>query len=180
MKIRRRVVTSWIALVLAVAGIGASAVPVSAATAVVVSSAPCTVTGTYRSVTKTLADGASEQAHYSKCTSGGFTYLRPYCRIKAGENDQGVPPMVTFDECYIFVWTTGTPTTYVTRFGFADYGPIFIDTNYAWSAWYIPTAGYLKLSGYYVSTEICGHSAWWGTNARNDDIGCVQSTFGAP
>jgi hypothetical protein len=180
MKLRKRIVMATLSSSLALGGLVASTVPVAAASATIVSSAPCTPTGSYRSVSHGSEPG--ENAYYSKCTSGGYTYLVPNCRAEDGTSDWiDFPypgPGVYLDECYIFVWTTGG--SYVTRFGFANFN-INMTPNYTYSAYYHPS-GYLKLSGYYVSTEVCAHSRYWFTDVGyiNENIGCAQSGYGAP
>jgi hypothetical protein len=181
MRNRRRLVATVTAGALALATMITTVGPVSAASATVVSSAPCTVTGSYRAVSKGSNPG--ENAYYSKCTSGGFTYLRPFCRAQSGD-DKAVdlyifPANITLDECYIFVWTTSGG--YVTRFGFNNY-TVSPMPQRTYSAYYVPTAGYLKLSGYYVSTEVCATSRYWyqAFDMQAKYIGCVQSTYGSP
>ena len=52
-----------------------------------------------------------------------------------------------------------------------------------YSAYYHPSSGYLKLSGYYVSTEVCADSEWWRdtfVGYADINIGCAQSAYGAP
>lgn len=181
MRNRRRLVATVTAGLLALTSMIATVGPVSAASATVVSSAPCTPTGSYRSVSKGSNPG--ENAFYQKCTSGGFTYLRPLCRAQSGYPKvvelYTFNPSITLDECYIFVWTTGG--TYVTRFGFNNFS-VNNMAERTYSAYHYPTGGYLKLSGYYVSTEVCATSRYWwqALDWQAKYIGCAQSTYGSP
>lgn len=181
MKVRRRLSTLSLSLMLALLSLSAASAPVAAATAVIVSNPPCQPTGAEYSVSKGSSPG--EDAHLQKCVYGGFTYVWPSCRAEGGTSDWiDFPyprPSVTFNECYVFVWTTGG--SYVTRFGYTNF-TVNTSPDYTYTAFYHPSGQAIKLSGYNVSSEVCATSRYWfgGGGYGEINISCAQSTYGAP
>ena len=137
-----------------------------AATAVENDHPPCNPTGVHASVTNNATP--REDAYLKWCSSGGYFYIKPTCGIESAVTGRTYPA-IQFNECFVFVWTTGG--TYVTRYGWTQ------DTHgglAAWTEYYYQAANTLQVSGYNVSSEVCGTSYW----SPSDDayaLGCKQS-----
>jgi hypothetical protein len=143
--------------------------PVRAASYSIVTNPPCSPSGSYAATS--YGSNPGEKAHLAECFSGGYWYVTPSCDVQAGSNSYTDAAEADFRECYVFVWSG---STYVTRWGFANLATYPGPNN--WSGWYVPGGGVIKLSGYTVSSEVCGTSWWYpGTYWGPDLLPCTQS-----
>ncbi len=173
MGFRRRLIFALTFGALIGSGLSYAPQPVSAASYLVVDNPPCTPTGVHASVTN--GGTPREDAYLKWCASGGYFYVRPVCGIQSGADKGGTGgPAITFDECYVFIWTTGG--SYVTRYGFSNFNRGALAP---WTEYYYEAAGTLRISGYKVSSEVCGHS-FWTPSGDYYVLGCVQSATITP
>jgi hypothetical protein len=179
MRVHKGIRLVGLSLILAVSSFVGNAGPVVAGSYQFVQNPPCTPSGVYRPVSKGSSPG--QDAYLQECSHGGYWYVRPLCRIQAGDSDDTIPwlsPGVIFEECNVFVWNGGT---YVTRYGFEDLEVYPVSPDYSWTAYWMP-GGTLKISGYSVSSEMCGFSSYWNRPPSGYIpvyIGCAQSSAGA-